>query len=342
MKALILAGGIGTRLWPLSQPKKPKQLLTLAGRGSLLQKTARRVRRLMPAADILTLTGRIQRAKVAQQLHAIDTIFPILTEPMGKNTAPGIAAALTYLEKTASPDEVVLITPADHLIHDTNGFLKSVRAALPLAEKGYLTVFGIHPTYPETGYGYIHVGARFNNGYHVDRFVEKPDRATAETYLLTGGYYWNSGMVLGRLDTLLAAFKAYAPEIATLLPHLCFKNRQIDAETYQQMPNISMDCAVLEKAERIALVPLVSDWTDLGSWQSVYQAHPKDPTGNVLMGNVIIDETTDCLIHAEGIQVAVTHLKHMAVVATPKCVMIAPLPHTQHVGHLSKLSDKKS
>lgn len=290
MKSIILAGGSGSRLWPLSREEYPKQLLALDKDESLLQKTFNRLCSFSKPADIVTVTNIKHYSNIKLQLNKIDSSNVVIGEPFGKNTAPAIASTLQYFIQQGCEDDVVLIVPSDHLIKDIDGFNKTVEQGKELAEQGYIVTFGIKPTYPETGYGYIKTEKALSVGYKVEKFVEKPNFETAKKYLDSGNYYWNGGIFMGKISTFLNEFKKYASDIYMHLGTLDFSNStQINFSVYEKMPSISIDYAIMEKSDKIALVELQSDWNDLGSWQSIFNVKEKDENGNVLTGKVVVD-----------------------------------------------------
>ena len=299
MKSIILAGGSGSRLWPLSRDMYPKQLLNLDDNTSLLQQTFLRLNKFIKASDIVTITNIKHQSDVKLQLNQIDNSNIVIGEPLGKNTAPAIACAIEYFRQQNNSDDIVIILPSDHLIKNTTAFEKTVESAKPLADMGYIVTFGIKPTYPETGYGYIKTLEPLQDGYKVEKFVEKPDLETAEKYLISGDYYWNGGIFMGKISTFLDEFQKYTPEIFANLNKLDFSiQNKIDYSIYESMPSISIDYAIMEKSDKIALVPLQSDWNDLGSWQSLYNVKQKDTEGNVLSGKVVTNNVKNSFIYS--------------------------------------------
>lgn len=344
MKSIILAGGSGSRLWPLSRAEYPKQLLQFDNKGSLLQKTFKRLCTYSKPSEIVTVTNIKHYSNIKLQLNNIDKSNVVIGEPLGKNTAPAIAATLEYFRQTANKDDVVLIVPADHLINDIEAFNRTVEQGQILANQGYIVTFGIKPTYPETGYGYIKTLNNLSVGYKVERFVEKPDFETAEKYVASGDYYWNGGIFMAKISTLLEEFQKYAPEIYSSLNELDFsKNSQIAYSTYENMPSISIDYAIMEKSSKIALVELQSDWNDLGSWQSIYNVKEKDENGNVLTGSVVVDDVKNSLIYSQKEIVAVSGLENVILVETEDAIMACKLDKSQNVKNLyEKLKHQES
>lgn len=344
MKSIILAGGSGSRLWPLSREEYPKQLLALDKDESLLQKTFNRLCTFSKPADIVTVTNIKHYSNIKLQLNKIDSSNVVIGEPFGRNTAPAIASTLQYFIQQGCEDDVVLIVPSDHLIKDIDGFNKTVEQGKELAEQGYIVTFGIKPTYPETGYGYIKTEKALSVGYKVEKFVEKPNFETAKKYLDSGNYYWNGGIFMGKISTFLNEFKKYASDIYMHLGNLDFSNStQINFSVYEKMPSISIDYAIMEKSDKIALVELQSDWNDLGSWQSIFNVKEKDENGNVLTGKVVVDNVKNSFIYSQKEVVAVSSLENIILVETEDAIMACKLDESQNVKKLyEKLKAKES
>lgn len=344
MKSIILAGGSGSRLWPLSREEYPKQLLSFDKEQSLLQKTFNRLCTFSKPADIVTVTNIKHYSNIKLQLNKIDSSNVVIGEPFGKNTAPAIASTLQYFIQQGCEDDVVLIVPSDHLIKDIDGFNKTVELGKKLAEQGYIVTFGIKPTYPETGYGYIKTEKALSVGYKVEKFVEKPNFETAKKYLDSGNYYWNGGIFMGKISTFLNEFKKYASDIYMHLGELNFsKSTQINYSVYEKMPSISIDYAIMEKSDKIALVKLQSDWNDLGSWQSIFNVKEKDENGNVLTGKVVVDNVKNSFIYSQKEVVAVSSLENIILVETEDAIMACKLDESQNVKKLyEKLKAKES
>lgn len=344
MKSIILAGGSGSRLWPLSREEYPKQLLSFDKEQSLLQKTFNRLCTFSKPADIVTVTNIKHYSNIKLQLNKIDSSNVVIGEPFGKNTAPAIASTLQYFIQQGCEDDVVLIVPSDHLIKDIDGFNKTVEQGKELAEQGYIVTFGIKPTYPETGYGYIKTEKALSVGYKVEKFVEKPNFETAKKYLDSENYYWNGGIFMGKISTFLNEFKKYAPDIYMHLGELNFSNStQINYSVYEKIPSISIDYAIMEKSDKIALVELQSDWNDLGSWQSIFNVKEKDENGNVLTGKVVVDNVKNSFIYSQKEVVAVSSLENIILVETEDAIMACKLDESQNVKKLyEKLKAKES
>ena len=336
MKSIILAGGSGSRLWPLSRDMYPKQLLSLDNENSLLQQTFLRLRKFSSAENIATVTNIKHFQDIKLQLNSIDSNNLVIAEPLGKNTAPAIACTLEYfMQKNNNDDDIVLIVPSDHLINDIAAFAETVRKGEKLAQAGYIVTFGIKPTYPETGYGYIKTAQSFETGFEVEKFVEKPDLVTAQEYLNSGKFYWNAGIFMAKISTLLDEFAKYEPEIFATLKNLDFSNStKINYSIYEAMPSISIDYAIMEKSDKIALIELESDWNDLGSWQSLYEIKPKDENGNVLTGKVVVDDVKNSFIYSQKELVAVSGLEDVVIVETEDAIMACKMSDSQSVKKL--------
>ena len=284
MKAVIMAGGSGTRLWPLSRTGHPKQFLSLHGEMTMLQQTVERLKWL-PIESSVTICNEEHRFFVAEQLRAINKLGSIILEPEGRNTAPAIALA-ALMEKKDDP--LLLVLAADHVITDVKSFTDSVKKAVPLAEQGKLVTFGIVPAEAHTGYGYIKVGDETGDGFLVDAFREKPDQATAEPYLQQGGYYWNSGMFMFKASRYLEELKAYRSDIfnacsktvANVKSDLDFI--RVDSQAFADCPDESIDYAVMENTVDAVVVPMDVGWSDIGSWSSLWSVSEKDESGNAV------------------------------------------------------------
>jgi mannose-1-phosphate guanylyltransferase / mannose-6-phosphate isomerase len=338
---IILSGGAGTRLWPLSRAVLPKQLLPLVTEKTMLQETALRVAGVQEMQAPLIVCGNDHRFLVAEQMREAG-IKPlaILLEPVGRNTAPAVAAAANYV-KGIDADAMMLVLPADHVINDVPAFHAAVERAAALAREGALATFGIVPTAPETGYGYIKSGELVKgvagDGYQVERFVEKPDRATAETFVKAGTYFWNSGMFLFRADAYLRELEQYAPEMAKAAAAAVQNDYRdldfcrLDEAAFTASPSDSIDYAVMEKTRHAVVVPADIGWSDVGSWSALHDVQPKDANGNVTRGDVYLDDVTGSLVRAESRIVAVVGVKDLVVVETNDAVLVAHKDQVQRV-----------
>ena len=333
MYGLILAGGSGSRLWPLSRELYPKQLLNIQNTESLLQATFQRLKNCMPAENIISITGVKHSSNVAYQLSSIIEKPIVLSEPIAKNTAPAIILAGKYISEISKSDPVILVVPSDHMIKDSNAFAQTVKEGEELAKQGYIVTFGIKPTYPETGYGYINISdTKLETGFKVKRFVEKPNENLAKEYIADGNYFWNSGIFMFKASTLLKEAQICAPEIYNLLKNFDFsKSSEIPFTEFDKMPNISIDYAVMEKSDKIALVQLKSDWNDLGSWKSIYDVSKKDENGNVKIGHVIDEGSKNSFVYSSSKLVATIGLEDVVVVETEDAILACKADRAQDV-----------
>lgn len=338
---VILAGGSGTRLWPLSRKHYAKQYLTLDGNMTMLQATVERIGAL-PCADPFVICNEETRFLAAEQMRQIgkDKAL-ILLEPAGRNTAPAIAlAALEGVSNDADP--VLLVMPADHKIADMDAFAVAVQSALPLAQSSKLVTFGITPSSPETGYGYIKAGAPIgqSTAYAVDAFVEKPDVTTAESYLAAGGYSWNSGIFLFRASRYLEELGAYRPDVldACRAAHAGKQSDlhflRFDEQAFLACPDDSIDYAVMEQTSDAVVVPIDAGWSDIGSWAALWDASDKDSGGNCQIGDVISLNGTGNYINAGSRMVAAVGLEDMVVVETKDAVFVAPKNRVDQIKQL--------
>ena len=333
MYGLILAGGSGSRLWPLSRELYPKQLLNIQNAESLLQSTFERLTDTIHADNIISMTGVKHLSNVKYQLSKITENPIVLSEPISKNTAPAIAIAVQYISVKSNSDPVILVVPSDHLIKDVKSFSNTVKEGEKIANKGYIVTFGIKPSYPETGYGYINVtDKKIEKGVVVNKFVEKPNYELAERYIADGNYYWNSGIFMFKASTLLNELKKCSPDIYELLNNFDFtKSDEIPYIEFDKMPSISIDYAVMEKSDKIALVKLESDWNDLGSWKSIYDVSSKDSDGNVKIGHVLDEGSKNSLIYSSSKLVATIGLEDIVIVETEDAILACKSDKTQDV-----------
>jgi mannose-1-phosphate guanylyltransferase/mannose-6-phosphate isomerase len=345
---VILSGGAGTRLWPLSRELYPKQLLALTGERTMLQQTALRLEGLSTTPPVV-VCNEAHRFLVAEQLRQV-SIEPRATilEPFGRNTAPAIAlaahAALKALGNDPEADPVLLVLPADHVIRDVPTFQKAVRTALPAAEQGKLVTFGIVPSAPETGYGYIQraePGQRDLAGTHrIARFVEKPSAEKAAQFVKSGEYFWNSGMFMFRARRYLQELERLAPEIAKVCASAAAAAKvdldftRVDAKIFESCPADSIDYAVMEKTSDAVVVPLDAGWSDVGSWAALHGASEADSRGNVARGDVIAEDSEGCYLYSESRLVAVVGLQNHVVIETKDAVLVAPQNRVQDVKKL--------
>jgi mannose-1-phosphate guanylyltransferase len=333
---VILSGGSGTRLWPMSRPEKPKQLLSLTGAETMLQLTARRTAGERFAAPIV-VANAFHADLVEEQLLAVEASAQALVlEPAGRNTAPAIALAALAAGGGSDP---LLVMPSDHVIADVDAFHAAIQAALPMVEDGWLVTFGISPDAPETGYGWIKVGEQIGKGVHrVEKFVEKPPRDKAEAMLAAGDHAWNGGIFLFRADMYLGALSVFAPEMLVATQKaMDLATRDglrifPDAEAFATSPSDSIDYAVMEKAPRVAVVPVTMGWSDVGSWDALHALSDPDSGGNVVRGDVVAIDATNCLVRSEtGLRVALVGVSDLIIVASGKDVLVLPRGRSQDV-----------
>jgi mannose-1-phosphate guanylyltransferase len=334
---VIMAGGSGTRFWPLSRAARPKQLLPLGGgEEALLVATARRLTQILPEDHILVVTSEA----LAEQTRAALPNVPsenVLAEPLGRNTAPCVGWAASVVARK-DPQAVLAILPADHHIGDEPTFTDVLSRAVDTARAGEMVTVGIKPTRPETGYGYVELGEELSAGVHrARRFVEKPDELRARQFLAAGRFLWNSGMFFFRADTLLDAVKTHLPGLSEALKTydaaaLKGEERALVQSTYHTLPDISIDHGVMEKASRVVVIPGDFGWSDVGSWTTAWELAERDPLDNAFFGDVVPVDAHRCYVRApEGKVVAVVGLDDVVVVDTPDALLVMPRNRAQDV-----------
>jgi len=337
MLPVIMSGGSGTRLWPLSRKLFPKQFLPLSNENTMLQETLSRLEGLDTQPPVVICNDE-HRFIVAEQLRnsGIDK-SDIILEPVGRNTAPAIAVAAFHALKT-DKDAILLVLAADHIIEDVASFHAAINHAESLAAEGKLVTFGIVPDKPETGYGYIRRGNQIDeHRYAVDSFVEKPDLATAESYLLSGEYLWNSGMFMFRADRYLEELKKFHPDIYSCCEQSVnsieesYDYLRLKKETFSDCPSESIDYAVMEKTADAAVVSLDANWNDVGSWSALWDIQQKDNAGNVSVGDVVIEDVTDSYCHSSSKLVTAVGVENIVIVETPDAVMVSSKDRVQDV-----------
>jgi mannose-1-phosphate guanylyltransferase/mannose-6-phosphate isomerase len=340
---VILSGGSGTRLWPLSRELYPKQLLSLVGKGTMLQETLARLNGLEHVSAPVVVCNENHRFLVAEQLRQVKTsASAILLEPVARNTAPAVAvAALAALHGVKrDEDPVLLILPADHVIRDVAAFQAAVQLGIKSAESGQLVTFGVVPAKPETGYGYIRRSEGSGPVYPVAEFVEKPNFATAQEYVSSGRYYWNSGMFMFRARVFLEELRLYAPAMHDACVKAFDASRhdldftRLPVAEFSASPSDSIDYAVMEKTKKAVVVPLDAGWSDVGSWSALHEAIPADAQGNVTIGDVLVSDSHGCYLHSSSRLVATVGLQDHVVIETKDAVMVAPRDRVQDVKNL--------
>jgi len=351
---VILAGGSGTRFWPLSRERFPKQLLRIIGEATLLQQTFERLLQHISAKHMMVVTNDVQAEPIRLQLNEWkdDLVHNIILEPEGRNTAPAIAlAALQLMQR--DPEAVMVVVPADHVVKAAKKFMRAVQFATKLAAQGHLVTFGIHPSRPETGYGYIQPNKRKPLrtqgafvGYSVARFVEKPSLATAKRYCRSGNYFWNSGIFVWKASSILEELALQQPTLSKLVQGLarCVGTQEFPGrlrKAYAKMPSLSIDHAVMEHSSRSVVVPVDFGWSDVGSWGSLEEVAPLDKAGNVRNGNIIDMGSRQSVLFGDRRLVVTIGLDNMVVVDTPDATLVCPKNRAQDVKAVVSLLKKQ-
>ena len=337
---VILSGGAGTRLWPLSREMYPKQLLSLTSKQTMLQDTAMRLAAIAGALPPIVVCNEAHRFTVAEQIRALDIqASAILLEPSGRNTAPAVALAALQAS-SIDPDATLVVAPADHVIRDARKFQQAAEVAVALAQDDKLITFGIVAHAPETGYGYIRRGAGAGPAYPVAQFVEKPPLDLAQQYVASGDYYWNSGMFVFKASRYLAELSSLAPDILSACTAAFEAAKtdldfvRIDKAEFIKCRSESIDYAVMEKTKDALVLPLDVGWSDVGSWSSLFDVLPADEEGNVLQGDVMVHDTHDCYVHSTSRLVAAVGMEDHIIVETKDAILVAPKDRVQDVKDL--------
>lgn len=342
---VVLAGGSGSRLWPLSREMYPKQLLKLNNENTLFQSTFMRLSNIIPPSNIITVTNVKHSSDIKLQLNQLkhkNEDFKVIVEPVGRNTAPAICLSVLYIIKQLNDndsDPIILVAPSDHSVNAVNKFTEALHDGIKLAESGNIVTFGIKPTKPDTGYGYIKTsksGAILKletNALKVEEFKEKPDLETAEEYLKTGAYFWNAGIFMFKASVMLNELKLNAPDIYEKLANseIFDSGVTVSFDDYSKLPDISIDYAVMEKSRNIALIPIDCGWNDMGSWQAIYDTAQKDDKNNFKVGNVVDVDSQDCLIFGTSKLVSTIGLKNIVIVETEDAILACDKDRTQDV-----------
>lgn len=330
---VLLAGGTGTRLWPVSRALYPKQLVKFIGNDSLVQSTIKRLAPVLELQNVRVVCGEQHFHEIARHVDDIglSSQGKIIREPCGRNTAPAILLAAFHVRQV-DKDGLLCIFPADHVIGNHESFHERLQAAIGLAGHGYLVTFGIRPNYPETGYGYIEGGADVPGGaLEVKRFVEKPDRPTAEAYIRAGNFFWNSGMFAFKVSAILEEFKAHQPQLLKVMGEIYSAGKRIAKKDYERLENISIDYAIMEKTAKCVVLPSDFGWSDIGSWKSLYDFLDKDDNLNVVDGDVIAQDTSNCFILGHDRLIATNRIHDLVVVETPDSVFVSDMEHSRDV-----------
>ncbi|HEY0289762.1 MAG TPA: mannose-1-phosphate guanylyltransferase/mannose-6-phosphate isomerase [Pseudomonas sp.] len=341
----IIAGGAGTRLWPVSREAMPKPFMRLPDGESLLQKTFKRATGLANIESLLTVTNREVYFRTVDDYRLLNknhVQLDFLLEPFGRNTAPAVAAAALHALSRYGADAQLLILPADHLINDLPAFGTAVERARRLADEGWLVTFGLKPTKPETGFGYIEKGQALNGeAFQVARFVEKPNAQTAQEYVDGGLHLWNGGMFCMRVDVLLSELETHAPDVLAAVKHCLAQSTskegknelqmELDSTSFALAPDISIDYALMERSQKVAVVPCELGWSDIGSWQAIRELAPADAQGNQCNGQTVLHDVTNCYIDSPKRLVGVVGLDNLIVIDTPDAILIADASRSQEV-----------
>lgn len=346
---VILSGGVGSRLWPVSREAHPKPFMTLPDGQNLIQKTFLRAAALEGVSEVLTVTNRELLFKTEDEYRTVNSgsvALSYILEPFGRNTAAAVAMAALQIKEAHGSDAHMLVLAADHLIQNEAAFAQAVAKAVQLSEKGFLVTFGIKPQYPETGFGYIEAGGLIdsNGGLQVARFVEKPDLATAESYVAAGNYFWNSGMFCFKVATVIEEFAKHAPDVLSAVAVSMERSRLTQADRYRclaleqasfgDVPDISIDYALMERSDQVVTVACDIGWSDIGSWNAVSELTPEDENGNRFEGEVLSHGAKNNYVSSEDRLTALVGVENLLVIDTPDALMIAHKDHAQDVKNI--------
>ena len=342
---IILSGGVGSRLWPVSRSQRPKPFMWLEEEGSLLERTFDRLRTLSPKC-IISVTNKEYQYATSHIANNSNFKHHMILEPFGRNTAGAVSIAAKYVAEHFGSDAIMVVLPSDHIIKDVNIFTQTIKSAIEIAQNDKLVTLGITPTKPHTGYGYIQSGNPINGGFDVQKFVEKPDLTTAQSYLDAGGYFWNAGMFVFTAGNYQNAILKHAPKIAEITQTINTSDNDIliDENKFANMPDISIDYAVMEHANNVAVVPALFDWNDLGAWDSVSETLPTDKNGNSVKGQTYMFDTKNTTVFSTSDEKVVTTvgIDNMTIVETRDAVLIADNNKLQDVkdvvNHLNNLN----
>jgi mannose-1-phosphate guanylyltransferase len=342
---VIMAGGAGKRFWPLSRQSMPKQFLSITSELSMIQMTVERMLSKVDIENIYIVTAASQKALVQEHLPKLPE-ENIILEPQGMNTAPAIALSAIYLSRKHNPEDKMLVLAADHVIQDVPGFLDTLDPAEKASEDNSLVTFGIKPSFPSTGYGYIESGDKLKYGETVQSFKEKPDEETAKEFYNSGNYYWNSGMFMWKLDTILTAFKDYLPKVKTLLENISDKwdtqGTSADIfEDYSKMPRIPIDIGIMEQAEKRVVIPVDYGWSDVGGWKALAEITPSDKNGNYTKNDAEIINSKNCYAYSDKL-IAMIDVNNLVVVDTPDVILIANKDSSEKVKDIVTSLEEKN
>lgn len=345
MIAVIMAGGSGTRFWPLSRDIVPKQYLPLISEKTMIQETVERLYPIIGPQCIYVVSTEPQKPLIHDNIPNLPE-ENLVTEPFGRNTAPCIALSAAFLKRKYPENEAMFILPSDHIIIEQDIFQKSIKTALAAAKEENLVTFGIKPDYPATGYGYIESGKEITKGMHeITNFKEKPDYKTAQAFLKAGNYYWNSGMFVWKIGTILDNYRQYAPEIFSLIQDIekLWDEKGLEAdisEIYKEMPKVPVDIAIMEKAEKRVVIPVNYHWSDVGSWRAVSDLAEKDESGNSFKGNKVTVNSTGNYVYSDKL-VALIDVNNLVIVETPDALLVTRRESSEKVKEIvEKLSEK--
>lgn len=339
VSCVILAGGSGTRLWPLSNKKTPKQFLKLFSDNSMIVETSNRVKKICPVESQYVLTGKVFEDIVKKEFNSR---INIMAEPMAKNTAPCILWAALRLKEEYGKDTVCVVMPSDHIIKEQSNFEKALDAAIAWAKEGNIVTFGIVPTRPETGYGYIEIeNTNFEANASCEKIIkfrEKPDKETAKEYMDAGNYLWNAGMFVFKAETMIEEFKKYAPDVYGAFENIDVKNEDDILKAFDKTPSISIDYAIMEHTGLGMCVPASFGWSDVGGYESLHEENEKDEEGNVCKGNIYLESTKGCYINGEK-RIVCIGLEDLVVVETKDTIMVARKDMASKIGDIAKKID---
>jgi mannose-1-phosphate guanylyltransferase/mannose-6-phosphate isomerase len=343
MTPIILCGGSGTRLWPLSRSQYPKQYLKLLDEEySLFQQTIQRLAKDQSLKNLICLTNEEHRFIVAHQLYELGVKAHIILEPSSRNTAAAIAMVSDFVLCNDDMDNTLLVMPSDHHIEDPQSFQQTISQAESIAKQGYIVTFGIKPTHPETGYGYIQCAKKISEtAIEIEKFVEKPDLETAKKYVQQDNYFWNAGIFMFDAQVMLEEFEQYTPQIKQVVAQAVAQGtRDLDffrlGETFNQAQDISIDYAVMEKTQKGALIPLNAGWSDVGSFNAMVDFFPSEQDGNTILGEAVAIESSDNFIHSKNRLIGVLGIKELAIIDTYDALLITPKSRVQEIGKIVK------